>query len=408
VNRALHFTGSSKNLCLRSGFAPLLTVLLVLGCGDGGPEKVRVIAIDSHSGYHTCALLSDGSVKCWGQNDKGQLGDGTSHHSSTPVEVKGLADVTAVSAGTQHTCALLSSGLVKCWGDNFDGELGDGTTTNASTPVAVKGLSGATAISASDNFTCAILAGGLVKCWGYNGWAQLGSQTTDEDSGGAACSTTPVPVSGVEGATGLATGGSHVCAIFPGGTARCWGANNNGQLGDGVLGTETGSTVTGSPTPMSVVGLTGALTLAANGANTCALLSDGTVRCWGANLNNVLGAGAVSGLTPVTIQDIKGAVVLAGGGAMCVVLSDGTPRCWGRNEHGQLGNGTTKSSDSPLAVPGLSDVVKIAAGERHTCALLSDHTVRCWGDNLVGELGDGAALGNTISPPSPPVTVVGL
>jgi alpha-tubulin suppressor-like RCC1 family protein len=159
---------------------------------------------------------------------------------------------------------------------------------------------------------------------------------------------------------------------------------------------------------MTVVGLSGATTLAANGTDTCALLSSGTVKCWGRNGLDVPGVARGPWLTPVAIQDINGATALAGGAAMCVVVAGGMARCWGQNDHGQLGDGTTNSSRSLSTVPGLSGVVSVAAGGQHTCALLSDHSVKCWGDNLSGELGDGAPLGNTINPPAPPVTVVGL
>jgi len=401
--------GFSEELDLLSRLGPLAVLLFTFGCGDGGPGNVAVVDIDAHIGFHTCALLSNGSVRCWGQNNRGQLGDGTTNNSSTPVAVEGLGGVTAVAAGTQHTCAILSSGSVMCWGDNFDGELGNGTTTDSSTPVAVHGIGGAIAISAGDAFTCALVTGGSVTCWGYNGWGQLGSSTTDEDLAGFPCSTTPVSVSGVVGATGVVTGDGHACAVVSGGTVLCWGANVDGQLGDGILGTETGSTTTGSPTPMEVVGLSGAIALAANAPNTCALLFDGTVRCWGGGMTHVFGAGLSTELTPVTIQDISDATALSAGGAICVMISDGTVRCWGANDYGQLGDGTTTDSGTPLAVPGVSGALSLATGAAHTCALLSDRKVKCWGYNLQGELGDGTPLDyDTSKPPSPPVTVVGL
>ncbi|HJX62554.1 MAG TPA: hypothetical protein VJ860_01220 [Polyangia bacterium] len=380
-----------------------------LGCGGGHPAKVEVLAINAHGGFHTCAVLSNGSVKCWGQGTVGQLGNGTIGNSSTPVTVSGLVGATAVAVGEQHTCAILSNGTVKCWGDNAYGELGDDTTTDSSTPVTVTGVRGAIAVAAGSGFTCVLLSGGSVQCWGSNIWGQLGSATTATDRFGLdTCSLTPVSVAGISGATGIGVGSAHTCVVIAGGAVQCWGANYEGQLGDGIYGTETGSITTGSPTPMTVVALSGATALTADNVNTCALVSDGTVQCWGSDMDDALGAHVGGSSTPVAVEGVSGATALAGGGAMCVLASGGAVQCWGRNDRGQLGDGTTTNSRTPLTVAGLSGATSLAAGGRHTCALLSDHTVKCWGDNLVGELGDGMPLDYTRKAPSPPVTVVGL
>ena len=183
----------------------------------------------STGGDQTCALLSTGAVKCWGYNGQGQIGDATSGTNRTsPVDVSGLSSgVTAISAGYQHTCALLSTGAVKCWGNNGSGRLGDNSQTNRLTPVAVSGLSsGVAAISAGVYHTCALLSTGAVKCWGSNSYGQVGDGTITNRL-------TPVDVSGLSsGATAISGGYWHSCAVLSTGAIKCWGQNNYGQLGD--------------------------------------------------------------------------------------------------------------------------------------------------------------------------------
>jgi alpha-tubulin suppressor-like RCC1 family protein len=188
-----------------------------------------VIAI-SAGGVSTCALTNADAVWCWGNNTSGQLGDGTMTNSATPVAVSGLASgVETIVAGPDHACAVVGGGTVRCWGNNGGGQLGDGTYVTSTTPVAVSGLaSGIEAIATGYSHTCALTAAGGVKCWGYNGDGRLGDGTMT-------ITTTPVDVSGLaSGVEAISVGYYHTCALVAAGGVKCWGNNYAGALGNGM------------------------------------------------------------------------------------------------------------------------------------------------------------------------------
>jgi hypothetical protein len=296
--------------------------------------------------YHSCALVANGTVKCWGSNGVGQFGDGSAgDFSLSPTAAAGLERAVALAAGGAHTCAVLQDGTARCWGWNWYGQVGDGSTANQLRPTAVKQIEGAVALAAGTWHTCALAADGTARCWGLNQSGQLGDGTTVSPA-------QPVPVKGLAGAIALRAGSEHTCALLVDGRVRCWGRNQEGQVGDG------GNEARTEPAPVkdlrNVTGIT------AGDAHSCALLSDGSGRCWGQNDRGQLGNGGKEIVrAPVAVQGLADAVAIAAGGARfeeevgaqtCAMLKDGTARCWGANDHGQLGDGTLEDRSLPVPV----------------------------------------------------------
>ena len=347
------------------------------GCGGtlfcGAATLPRIAGTASS----TCAIENDGSVKCWGLNGNGQLGDGTTTQRTTPVLVSGLTSAIALAGGDNFMCALIQGGTIKCWGYNGYGQLGDTTTAQKTTPVAVSGITTAVSIAAGQFHTCARLADGTVKCWGRNTWGQLGDNTVTQRS-------TPVTVLGIGGVSGISAGATSTCALLANGEAMCWGDNTSGQLGNGN---------TASLVPVSTAGITSGLEVAVGTDNDygCALLSNGTAKCWGLNTNGQLGDNTVTTRTvPVVVSGLANAVDIGAYAVhSCAVLADGSSKCWGDNTSGEIGDGTNTNRLVPTSVVGISTAVTVAPGYRHTCAMLADNSVKCWGEGDSGQLGDG-------------------
>lgn len=335
---------------------------------------------------HTCAVSTSGSIKCWGDNGLGELGNGYAPSQYTPVDVQGLSTgIASVAVGAGHVCAATIDGSVKCWGYNADGQVGNGNTDLQLNATTVLGLAGPVQALATGRYHSCALGNGSVKCWGQNVNGQLGNGFSTSVS-------TPVQVTSLtSGVQSVTAGGQHTCALVNGGV-KCWGLNEYGIVGNG-------GTVTPQLTPSDVVGLTGGVaSIAAGSWHTCALNDAGGVKCWGANFYGELGDGStierpyavdVSGLT----SGVK--AIASGEYFSCALMTGGTVKCWGLNNNGMLGNGTTTSQLTPADVVGLSDVESIAAWGYHACALKTGGEVVCWGGNYRGQIGSLAAIQQT-------------
>lgn len=365
---------------------------------------------------HSCALTSGGGVVCWGNNVVGQLGNGSTVSTTTPVNVSGLSSgVEAITLGASFSCALMNTGGVKCWGSNDSGAIGANATqmcgneTCSRTPVDLPGVSGVQAVSAGAGHTCLLMTGGGIKCLGNNAYGQLGDGT--DGTGG----TTPVDVQLPEGATAVAAGALFTCALTTGGGVKCWGDNLFGQLGDG--------TDEERHAPVQVQGLTSGVSgIGVGGGSSfghaCALMAAGGVKCWGNNEYGQLGDDRLECdprnfdvcWTPINVLDISGPVVAISGGFTftCALTNQGAVKCWGADGLGQVGNGPGGCNGlcgRPANVVGLSSgVTSISTGSSHACAQLATG-VQCWGDNGDGQLGDG---GKCETPCEVPVDVVSL
>jgi alpha-tubulin suppressor-like RCC1 family protein len=343
-----------------------------------------VVSVLAAGGAHTCAIVV-GGVKCWGDNYYGQLGLGdrtprgtvpTDMGDALPFVDLRAARPVAVAAGLFHTCVLLDDGHVQCWGGNQFGQLGLGDVTNrgddpsrtggALVPVDLGGDESAVAIAAGAYHTCAILGDGRLKCWGANDHGQLGVDRIPMQ--GDSSETTGDRLAAVKFEDGLKTvavaaGAFHTCALREGGDLYCWGANMSGQLG---VGTQT-DVVIGSNvlTHLDLGAGRFAVSVAAGASHTCAVLDDRSVRCWGLGAFGQLGledprnrgddAGEMGdALPPIALGTLAGGalpadVVTAGAYHTCALLATGDLKCWGRNGLGQLGLGDIRDrGDDPL------------------------------------------------------------
>jgi alpha-tubulin suppressor-like RCC1 family protein len=335
----------------------------------GGRQVEDLVAADQH----TCILLDDGHVRCWGRNDQGQLGLGNvEERGNEPGEMAALADVelgdgrtaTAVAAGLKNTCVILDDGSVKCWGSNAFGSLGQGwpqaDTRNAfcdelgeivsDLPAIELGTGRPVRISAGEYNACVVFEDGRVKCWGDNTNGELGISGPSRGASPTDMGENLPALALGEGALDVGIGGDHACALLESGLVKCWGLNSVGMLG---LGTDTGQVT--APSAAVELGTGRAVALSVGQTFACVVLDTDQVKCWGYSTSGALGQG-----TRTTIGDMGGELgnallsidlgdddsvfaIGTGSGHTCAVLA-GTRalKCWGYNDSGQLGLGDTR------------------------------------------------------------------
>jgi alpha-tubulin suppressor-like RCC1 family protein len=372
---------------------------------------------------HTCVLLVDGTVRCWGQGGIGQLGNGTLGGMIGPVAAQGLTGAIGIACGGNHCCAWKNDGTLLCWGSNFYGELGSAPVMNANgqpgasapTPVTAFPPAGTTVSSVATGYThtCALLSDHSVWCWGGDVNGGLGMQPTTSVNGNAFATVTPLHVTGISGQpSALAAADGATYALLSSGGLVDWGSNFMGDLGNG------GTTYSEAPMVSGVTGLT-AVAGATSNDFACALAAGG-VKCWGDDYfgqlgNNMFG---MSFPSPVNVPNPAGAgatatAITVGDNHACAAYSNASVWCWGSNLNLQLGAMTTTTvgggldpgSATPVRAGGLTtQVTALAGASAHTCALLANGSAVCWGSN------NGATLGiapNTTAMSATAVQVLG-
>lgn len=389
----LRFHGMRQFLPLAAAIAASLAVAGPAGAAVA-PVQLSAGIVDNSGQGNTCALLSDGAVRCWGANVFGQLGIPSSYVYNTrvPLTPWPVVDRKAIAVGPQ--CAVLDDHTVTCWpsemGWNVDG--GGRTKDNIKTAIQV---------TQSNYHSCALLSDGTVTCWGEGG--RLGST-----NGTSVRYNEPATkVAGISTAIQIAAGESHTCALLADHTIKCWGFNFGGQLGIGAI-------TDGNPRYLatSVNGITNAVEVGVGYQHSCAVLADGTLKCWGSNGYGQVGADATRPrqLEPVTVPGITGAKHVAPGfGNTCVIVTDGAVKCWGAGDltvsYGDSRFGSL--SDGIVTVQGIAGATQIVADREHNCVLLSGGTVKCWGTPYNGTLGKTWTQLNNEGWPYP-VTVLGI
>jgi len=401
------------------GFLRVTAACLLVACSEkppiGPPNPTTLTFSTVAAGFATsCALTTDSAAYCWGYDINGTLGTGpsTGASKSNPVKVLGGLAFSDLSVGYGHSCGVVRGGAAYCWGVNDDGALGDGTTEFRYTPTAVTGSLVFTSISTGYGHSCGITTDQAAYCWGHA--SSLGSGSWDLQDPHP----NPVVVTGGLHFAMVSVGIGDACGVTTDSVAYCWGDGTYGQLGDGVSIPRDGGHASASPVPV-VGGLKFATVSAADFA--CGITTAGAAYCWGPNIYGELGNGSGGpeacttypcSTTPLAVLGgLTFATVSVGGEwrdtYACGVATSGAAYCWGGNDYGQLGDGTTTVRSSPVAVLGGHKFVMVSAAMdgsgiySHTCGITTQGETYCWGSNNKGQLGDGTTNNSSV-----PVKVV--
>ncbi|MDY0004163.1 MAG: hypothetical protein RBU30_22885 [Polyangia bacterium] len=347
---------------------------------------------------HSCGLKKDGSAWCWGANDRGQLGDGTTQPSILPKRVLLGMPVLDISAGEGFTCAVLSNASLNCWGKNDKGQLGDGTIVDRLAPTLVPGLVDLRQVAAGGSHACAMTNAGALYCWGMNDKGQLGDASTVDKL-------SPVSVSTATGMTvvlSLTAGQKHTCAVDAQKAAWCWGDKGTGRLGDGLNLDQNRPSAVSNTTGLVLV-----RQISAGNTHTCAVSESGQAFCWGSKAAGRLGDDANADQpvpSPVSTSTglVLSSAITAGGGHSCAIRDDGAVFCWGENADGAVGDNSTTDRTVPAAVvttTGLVPAAGLYAGGKHVLGWNAQGDAWGWGEGGAGQLGDGFTLDRLIPTP---------
>lgn len=379
VKRSSSFSDRVDHGSTRRARATIVLVVALgpagAACGGGTPvavapstgpapvdEKEKVAADPPPAGppvhvdcgdFATCAIVEGGSVRCWGRDKAGELGDGGGPDRSKTVMVRGLEGATLLALASKFACALGGDGKVKCWGTGRIAN--DGKPLERAKATVVAGLDGVVELVASGAMACARTAT-AIACWGSDA-ATIGTPPT-----GAF--------------TAIAAGFTHGCALDKKGAVTCWGT--------GDWAAPKGA--------FAKPAITGATQIASGDRHACVVTKDKKVQCWGLNDAGQLGTkpDAENHTAPVTVPGVTGVVKLVSGeSAMCALLADGSARCWGANAEGELGLGKRSSDERPTKVANVPDMASMCLATTHGCALTKSKSIMCWGGNGDGQLGDG-------------------
>lgn len=334
-------------------------------------QGITVKSIVSN-GSGTCALSTQGRVWCWGTDRYGVLGLGNPKsgfgnlYSNHPIQITGIINAIQIDKGDDFACALLKTGTVKCWGEGISGQLGTGNRNSSAEPVDVKGLTGVVQVTTGSKFACALLTNKQVKCWGAN--TQMGSGTLLGTGKGDMYITVPTTVRGVTDAAQIDAGESRTCAVLTTGSVKCWGY---GKRGDGA------TYVTNIPN--LVTGVTNAKSVEVGRSAACLTLTTGKVSCWGSDFDSSI---------PVLVPSLENVSSMKFSPyRYCAVLTDSQVKCWGSELFGELGNGGSPKDEieTPTVISQLSGTRELSVELYRGCALFSPAQIKCWGHNYIGD-----------------------